>query len=147
MISATRRFTPRSAAAPAAAAHATALGKHGMYSSATYEGEPVGQPEYREPSLRPRQLTAIYAERAGAGPKAGSHNHLMPSCIIAMIIIIFSPQFRRCNDSMIVDDDDDGRARPCDDDIDCACYSRVAQKPSTSSTLYQNQYLPCISAW
>ena len=27
------------------------------------EGEPVGQPEHREPSLRPRQLTAIYAEQ------------------------------------------------------------------------------------
>ena len=60
MISVTRRFTPRSAAAPAAAAaHAAAVGQHGMHSSTRYEGEPVGQPEYRGPSLRPRQLTAI----------------------------------------------------------------------------------------
>ena len=48
------------------------------------EGERVGQPEHREPSLRPRQLTAIYADRAGTGPKARSSNSLI-DCIIVMM--------------------------------------------------------------
>ena len=51
--------------------------------SARCEGEPTGQPEHREPSLRPRQLTAIYAERAGAGPKAGSQYSMHDSQVLA----------------------------------------------------------------
>ena len=51
--------------------------------SARYEGGPAGQPEQRESSLRPRQLTASYAERAGAGPKAGSQYSMHDSQVLA----------------------------------------------------------------
>mgnify|MGYP001459586416 CR=1 FL=1 len=39
-----------------------------------YEGEPVGQPEYREHGIRPRQLTTIYVDRAGTAPGHSCYN-------------------------------------------------------------------------